>query len=190
MRLGRASLVAVSCLTAGLAVAPAAVAADPVTLAGTVVRDGAPVTGVSVSITVAETDMVTAAVTDDGGAFAVTVPLAVGDHVRIVAVGRTNQSGPDAKGCVTSETPTGSLTEVVDALPPGTVTVPMDDEITSTVCRATATPRSTSHPRITPPATDRPGAGRPAGTSGSLLLVVGGLTAVIGGAVSLARRRA
>ena len=57
--------------------------------------------------------------------------------------------------------------------------------LTSTVCTATGTPR------VTPPSTEALGAGRASGApGGGLLLALGVLALLGGGALALARRRA
>lgn len=184
-----AFLVPVALLGALLLASPTGVlAADTVTVTGTVVRDGQPVTGVAVTIGVSGSDLIGSAVTDESGAFAIDVELAVGAELRVTAMGQTSRSDPDARGCVHSETPTGSITVTVDTLPPPAVVVPMDGLITSTICSATAAPRVT--PRVTPPATDGL-AGSPVrgGPDGGLVLVLGALAVTSAGSVALASRR-
>src|SRR3954451_24079331 len=168
MRLLRlAALVIVAVLA--IAVAPAsALAADPITVSGTVVRDGVPVTAAKVVVSVTGGDQLASASTDEQGAFSVQVEAEVGSELRIEATGQTSRSDPDAANCVHSETPTGSLTTTIEALPLDHVEVAMDDVITSKVCGPTATPGIT-RPGITPPSTDvaRPGT---TGTAPSALL--------------------
>jgi hypothetical protein len=167
-----------------LALPAGALAADTVTLGGAVVLDGAPVTGVAVTVSVVGSDTIAAAVTDENGAFAVEIEAAIGDEVRVTAKGQTFTSPPDGNGCVRTETPIGRASMTLVELPPAPLEVALDQLITSEVCGATATPR------ITPPATDagfRSGSGGP---GSSLLLVLGGLVLVGGGALALARRRA
>ena len=84
------------------------------TLSGTVVRDGAPVTGVAVTVSVAGNDLVAAAVTDEDGAFVVELEAAIGDEVRVSAKGQTFTSAPDRNGCVRTETPVGRSTVTID----------------------------------------------------------------------------
>ena len=165
-----------------LAMPSAALAADPVSVSGTVVRDGAPVTGVQVVVSVTGSDQIVAATTDEAGAFAVQVEAEVGSEVRIDATGQTSRSEPDAQGCVRIETPAGELTFTIEALPLAALEVPLDDELTGVVCAPTATPG------VTPPSTDVPanGAARPSGTG--LLLVLGVLAILAGGMIALARR--
>ena len=166
-----------------LLVAPsAAFAADPVTVAGTVVRDGAPVTGVEVVATVAGSDQIVAATTDETGAFGVELDLDVGAEVRIEVTGQTSRSDPDAQGCVRLETPAGELTFVVEALPPAAVEVPLDDELTGVVCSPTATPG------VTPPSTDGSDSGEVRSSGAGLLLVLGFLAILAGGTIAMARR--
>jgi hypothetical protein len=169
-------------LLALLALPAAALAADPVTVSGTVVHGGAPVTGVQVVVSVTGSDQIVAATTDENGAFSVQVDAGVGAEVRIDATGQTSRSNPDAKNCVHVETPTGTLTITVEALPLDPVEVAMDDVLTGTVCGPT------DAPHVTPPSTDAatPGPGRSSGAG--LLILLGGLALVAGGTLALARR--
>jgi hypothetical protein len=178
-----AALVVVAAL-AIMAVPASALAADPVTVSGTVVRAGAPVTGVHVVVTVTGSDQVVAASTDEQGAFSVQVEAEVGSELRIEATGQTSRSEPDAANCVHSETPTGSLTTTIQALPLDPVEVAMDDVLTGKVCGPTATPA------ITPPSTDVAAPGVTSTTPSALLLILGTLSLVAALALALARRRA
>jgi len=178
-----AALVVVALLA--IAVVPAsALAADPVTVAGTVVRDGQPVTGVQVVVSVTGGDQIASASTDEQGAFSVQVEAEVGSQLRIEATGQTSRSDPDASNCVHLETPTGTLTTMIEALPLDTLTVPMDDAVTGLVCGPTPTPG------ITPPSTDVAGPGTRGTQPSSLLLVLGFVSIVAGAALALVRRRA
>lgn len=189
MRKARLPFIALA-LAAAVLVAPSAVlAAEPVSLTGTVVRDGLPVTGAEVVVTVTGSDVIASAATDENGAFTVEVDGEVGTGLRIFATGRTSRTGPDARGCVRSETPIGQLDAVIEALPPAPLTVDLATVLSSEVCGATGTPPGQSTPRVTPPSTDLGPAG-PAGGSGSGLPLVLGLLALAGaGALSLAHRR-
>ena len=185
MRRTRLILLPLLALASLLALPAGALAADSVTLGGTVVRDGAPVTGVAVTVSVVGYDTVAAAVTDENGAFAVEIEAVIGDEVRVTAKGQTFTSQPDRNGCVRTETPIGRASMTLDELPPAPLEVALDQLITSEVCGATATPR------VTPPATDaglRRGSG--GGSGSGLLLVLGALALAGGGALALARRRA
>src|SRR4051794_11532680 len=84
-----------------LAVPAAALAADPVTVSGTVVRGGTPVNAAQVVVHVTGSDQLAATTTDEQGAFSVTVDAEVGAEVQIDVTGQTSRSGPDAQGCVT-----------------------------------------------------------------------------------------
>ena len=64
-----AVLVVLAALVALLAMPAVALAADPVTVTGTVVRDGAPVVGVEVVVSVTGTDVIASTATDEQGAF-------------------------------------------------------------------------------------------------------------------------
>ena len=182
MRVARIAALLAFALTTLLALPSGALAADPVTVSGTVVHAGAPVTGVQVVVSVTGSDQIASATTDEQGAFSVQVDAQVGSQLRIDATGQTSRSDPDAQNCVHLETPTGTLTTTIEALPLDPVQVAMDDVLTGTVCGPTQAPH------ITPPSTDV--APRPSeGTPGSGLLVVLGVLAVVaGGTLALARR--
>ena len=184
MRRARLALLVPVALLAALLAMPAGVlAADPVIVTGTVVRDGQPVTGVRVTVSVAGDDTIAQATTDEAGAFSVEVEAVVGSEVSVSATGQTFTSDPDANGCIESETPVGSLTATLDAIPPAPLTVNLDQLRTSKVCGATASPR------ITPPATDSIFAPRPGSTPGGGVLVVLGILALVGGgSLALTRR--
>jgi hypothetical protein len=186
MRRARHATVSSLLLLATLLAMPGvALAADPVTVSGTVVRDGAPVTGVSVTVTVVGSDVIAAAVTDENGAFAVDVEAAVGDVVQVSATGQTFTSPPDANGCVRTETPTGRASLALEQLPPAPIEVALDQLVTSEACGATHTPL------LTPPATDAGAGTRPtSGAGGGLLLVLGVLAFAGAGSLAVARRRA
>jgi hypothetical protein len=184
MRRARLAYVALFVVATALLAAPMGVlAAGTVTLTGTVVRDGAPVTGVDVVVSVSGSDVIVSATTDENGAFTVEVEAGIGAGIQAFATGQTSRSAPDGEGCVTSETPTGSLAVTIDAIPPAPLTVPLDQVLTGKVCTATAMPA------VTPPATDSM-AGRPAqGPSNGGLLVLGMLAAAAAGSLALAYRR-
>ena len=187
MRHARRTILALAVVVAAMLALPAGtLGADSVTVAGSVVIDRQPAAGATVVVTVTGTDIVVATATDEQGAFRVDLEAGVGDELVIVATGRTIRTGPDAQGCVHSETPTGRVTTTIEALPPDPVSVSLDQVISSTVCSATATPRPTA--RVTPPATDASGSGP--GTAGAgLLLVLGILALTAGGTLALAPRR-
>ena len=165
-----------------LALPGAALAAGPVTVIGTVVRDGAPVVAVEVVVTVTGTDIAATTATDEQGAFALELEAAVGDELQVFATGQTSRSGPDGAGCVRTETPIGEATSVIESIPPAPVEVDLDDVLRSTVCTATGTPG------VTPPSTDGGMAPRDTGGAGTGLLLVVGVLALVG-AAGLARAR-
>jgi hypothetical protein len=165
-----ASAAARLCLLA--AMAPAAMAADPLVVSGTVTRDGSPVTGAAVTVLVAGSDMVVAATTDDAGAWSATIDAVSGDTLEIGAT--TSTSTPDGAGCITTEVASGHVTVMVDALP-ASVEVVLGSARSSTVCAATATPG----PAITPPATDSAGSAPAQGSPAGLPLVLVALGAAV-----------
>jgi hypothetical protein len=165
-----------------LALPVAALAADPVTVSGTVVHGGAPVTGVQVVVSVTGGDQIVSATTDEQGAFSVQVDAEVGAQLRIDATGQTSRSDPDAKSCVHLETPTGTLTMTIEALPLDPVEIAMDGVLTGTLCGPT------DAPHVTPPSTDTATPGRTRGSGAGLLILVGLLALAGGGTLALARR--
>jgi hypothetical protein len=187
MRLARcplAVLVAMLALLMLLAVPGTALAADPVTVTGSVLRDGSPVVGVEVVVTVEGTDIIGSTATDEQGAFSLELEAAVGDELEVFATGQTSRSDPDSQGCVRTETPIGDATSVIEAIPPAPIEVDLDTVLTSTVCTATGTPR------VTPPSTDG-GPTAPGGGPGTGLgLVLAGLALVALGGLALRRPRA
>jgi hypothetical protein len=199
MRRARLAVIALVCLVGVLTVAPAvALAADPVTLTGTVTRDGAPVAGVELVVTVVGQDEIVSGATDDDGAFAVDVDAGVGSEIEIFATGQTSRSDPDEKGCVSSETPVGRTTFTIDSLPPAPVEVVLDTVLTDTVCTATPTPEvtppltgKTPRPRqgATPPATDTVGERPSRGSGSGFLLVLAGLALAGAGSLATLRHR-
>lgn len=179
------ALASVALLVALLGIPATALAADPVTVTGTVVRDGAPVAGVDVTISVTGGDQVVSATTDDVGVFSVALDVIVGDELSVFATGQTSRSDPDAQGCVRSETPIGSLKTTLDTLPPAALEVQLDQVLSGTVCTVTG------KPEITPPSTDAVGPGGSSRGSGTgVILVLGLLGVVATGALAAGRRRA
>ncbi len=176
MRQVRPSIVLLAAVIAALLALPSAVlAVDGITVTGSVIRDGAPVTGVGVVVSVTGSDLIVSTATDENGAFAVAVEAGVGSELQVFATGSTSQSDPDRNGCVTFETPIGQLTAIIEQVPPPALTVALDTVLESTVCGATGTPG------VTPPSTDA-GEPRPAGAIGGGLLLVLGLLALVGAA--------
>jgi hypothetical protein len=165
-----------------LALPAAALAIDPVTIAGTVVREGAPVTGVQVLVSVVGGDQIATTTTDEDGAFAVPVEATAGAQVRIDVTGQTSRSEPDAQGCVRIETPSGSLTFSLETLEPAPVEVAMDDVLTGTVCAPT------SAPHITPPSTDAVPVRAGQASAGGLLVVLGAIAVFAGLAMAAGPR--
>jgi hypothetical protein len=182
LRIARFAVLPAFVLITLLALPVAALAADPVEVSGTVVHGGAPVTGVQVVVSVTGSDQIVAATTDENGAFSVQVDAEVGSELRIDATGQTSRSDPDAKNCVHLETPTGSLTTTIEALPLDPVQVAMDEVLTGTVCGPT------DAPHVTPPSTDVPATGRDRTSGAGLLVLLGILALVGGGTLALARR--
>jgi len=180
-----ARLVPVALLAMLLAMPAGVLAADSVTVTGTVVRDGQPVTSVQVSVTVTGGDTIGQATTDEAGAFSVEVEAAVGSEVVVSAKGQVFTSEPDAKGCVHTEMPAGRLVATLETIPPAPLEVVMDQLVTGTVCAA-----QTIRPQITPPATDSAAGVRPGSTpSGGVVLVLGVLALATTGSLVLANRR-
>ena len=182
MRAARIAALPAFLLVSLLALPSGALAADPVVVSGTVLHGGVPVTGVQVTVTVTGSDQVASATSDENGAFSVQVDAEVGSELRIDAIGQTSRSDPDAKRCVHLETPTGTLTSTIEALPLDPLVVAMDDVLTGTVCGPT------DAPHVTPPSTDvaPPGPRRSAGAG--LLILLGTLALVGGGTLAVARR--
>jgi hypothetical protein len=181
------AFVALAALVALMAVPAVTLAAEPLTVTGSVVRDGAPVVGVEVVVSISGSDVIGSTATDEQGRFSVEVEASVGDVVAVFATGQTSRTGPDRQGCVRTETPVGETSAVIESLPPAPVTVELETVLTSTVCTATATP---GRPGVTPPSTDGPMEARRSPAPGGGLLVVLGLLALMGGAsLALARRR-
>ena len=169
-------------LLALLALPTAALAADPVTVSGTVTRDGTPVAGVEVVATVDASDLVQSAITGDDGTFSFAIDAVVGSQVVLRATGPTSTTGPDKDGCIHHETPIGSATLTLETLTPEPIVVPLDKTITSEVCSATGRPAVTARPPVTPPSTDGVSPGRTQapgdGTTLAVLAVLGILAVV------------
>jgi hypothetical protein len=178
-----AALALASVVVLLLAVPTGALAAQSVVVTGTVLRDGAPVTGVDVVVSVTGTDLIVSTATDESGEFTVAVEAGVGSELQVYATGRTSRSDPDRNGCITFETPIGQLTAVIAEVPPPPLSVNLDTVLTSTVCGATATPG------VTPPSTDVAGPTPPGGAGHGLLLVLGVLALAGGGALTIVPRR-
>ena len=178
------ALATILAIIALLALPGLALAADPITVTGTVVRDGAPVTGVEVVVTVQGTDVIGSTATDESGVFSLDIEATIGDGLDVFATGQTSRSDPDSQGCIRTETPVGDATAVIEAIPPAPIEVDLDTVLTSTVCTATGTPG------VTPPSTDGPGLAGGGGSGSGLGLVLAGLALVITGTLMLPRRRA
>ncbi len=173
---------------ASLVVLPSTVfAAGAIDITGTVSRDGVPVAGLAVTALLDGSDMIVPATTDEAGGFVLQLEGDIGGVVQIRATGPTTALPPDEQGCVTSETPTGRATVVIDALPVPPVAISLDSVLTSKVCAATASPE----PAVTLPATDttQPGQGGRGTAPGSTLGVLGLLGLVATLAALPARRR-
>ena len=186
MRLARLPLLAAGLLVALLVAPSAALAADPVTVSGSVVRDGAPVAGIEVTISVAGSYTNFFATTDDDGAFSADIEATAGDVITFMSSGDTTQATPDANGCVAFEMPWGRVVVTLDEQPPAPIRIDMDQVVKGAVCGETASPV------VTPPATDAPPvAHRDAAAAGSGLLLEIGVLALAGAlSLSVIRRRA
>jgi hypothetical protein len=169
-------------LLALLALPAAAFAADPVTLSGTVTRDGTPVAGVEVAVTVDASDLILSATTGADGTFSLVIDAAVGSQVVLHATGPTTTTGPDKDGCVHHETPIGSTTLTLETLTPDPVALPLDKVIKSVVCSATG------RPDVTPPSTDGVTGAAPQAPGNGAGLAVLGVLGVLAGVSLLTRR--
>ena len=128
------------------ALVPGVLAADPLVVSGTVSLDGAPVTGVAVTVMVVGSDTVMPATSDASGAWSVAIDALPGDTLQVDAVSSTSSADPS--GCVRTDTVSGRVTVAVDALP-ASVDLTLAGHSTN-VCMATGTPTAV----VTPPATD------------------------------------
>jgi hypothetical protein len=184
-----AAVAAFVALVSLLVPAGLAAAAELVDVSGTVrTTDGAAAAGIEVLVSVAGSDIVVPATTDENGAYAVQVEAAAGDTLEVRATGATVRTGPDAEGCTQSRTPTGRTSVILETLPPGPVDVLLDDLIESETCAATGKPT----PGPTPPSTDVVAAVRPAGADAGAMtwLLVGFSWLAAAGAIAAVRRRA
>ncbi len=166
-----------------LALPSAALGADPVTVSGTVVRDGTPVNAAQVVVHVSGSDQLAATTSDEQGAFSVQVDAEVGSELRIDVTGQTSRTDPDKQNCVKVETPTGELTVTIAALPLDPVEVAMDQVVGGTVCGPTPTPG------VTPPSTDALPAAVSGGSGTGVLVVLGVLAVLAAGGLALVARR-
>ncbi|HEY5434578.1 MAG TPA: hypothetical protein VIK13_05050 [Candidatus Limnocylindrales bacterium] len=157
-------------------------AADPVTLSGTVMRDGTPVAGVEVAVTVDGSDLILSATSGADGTFSLAVDAGIGSQVALRATGPTTVSGPGEDGCVHRDTPIGSATLTLETLTPDPVALSLDQVISSIVCSATGRPDPTVPP------TDGVAQAGPQTPGGGAGLAVLGILAALAG-VSLATVR-
>jgi hypothetical protein len=171
-------------LIAALALPVAAFAGDPVTLSGTVTRDGSPVAGVEVAVTVDASDLILSATTATDGTLSLVIDAAVGSQVVLRATGPTTTVGPGKDGCVRHETPIGSLTLTLETLTPDPVALPLDKVITSVVCSATG------RPHVTAPATDSALPAGPQGPGDGAALAVFAMLGLLAGVSLVSRGRA
>jgi hypothetical protein len=180
---------------------PATVLAASVEVSGTVTdKDGAAVAGAEVAILVQGTDMVFATTSDENGAWTIVLDVEADAAVvlEVNGTGPAVTTGPDDDGCTTTTTGSGQVTvELPVEGTPGPVALPLDDEISGTVCAATAKPDSPAkpdsdspaRPALTPPATDTTGAAVASSTGTGMLLLLGGLAAFIGLTAAFSARR-
>jgi hypothetical protein len=166
-----------------LALPASAFAVDPVTLSGTVTRDGLPVAGVEVAVTMDASDLILSTTSGADGSYSLVVEAAIGSQVLLRATGPTATSDPGEDGCVRRETPIGSTTLTLETLTPDPVVIALDQVISGIVCSATG------RPDVTPPPTD---GDTPAGTQtpggGPGLLVLAVLAVVVGVVLATGRR--
>ena len=135
-----------------LALPAAAFAADPVTLSGTVTRDGTPVAGVEVAVTVDASDLILSATTRRRR-------LLQPRHRRGASVPRSSctpraRPPPPARtrtGACATRRRSGSTTLTLETLTPDPVALPLDQVIKSVVCSATGRPDARRRPRIASP---------------------------------------
>jgi hypothetical protein len=170
-------------LLALLALPATTLAADPVTVSGTVTRDGTPVGGVEVVATVDASDLVLSTSTGTDGTFSFVIDAGVGSQVVLRATGPTSTTGPDNDGCVHHETPIGSVTLTLETLTPEPVALALDKVITSTVCSATG------KPEVTPPSTDGVMPTRPQAPGDGTTLAVLTVLGILAGVLLMTRRR-
>jgi hypothetical protein len=185
--------IALVALVALLALPRAALGASPQTVSGTVTRDGLPVAGVEVAVTVTGSDQIASTTTDATGAFSLQVDAVTGSVISVSATGATVSTSPDPEGCIVSETPIGRMTVTVTPLPIEPLAVVLDQVIGGRVCTATGTPGPVATPRVevvTPPATDGSGPSGRTGSGSGWEIAVAALALVAAGSLAIARRRA
>ena len=169
-------------------VLPAAALAATYDVSGTVTdKEGAPVAGAEVTILVQGTDQILSTTSDASGAWALQLDVEPGAVLEVNGTGPTTSTEPDADGCITTTTVSGQLEVTIPAEGPADpVALPLDREISGTVCSATGTPDT--DPGLTPPPTDTIAPATGPGGNASLLLVAG-LAAFIGATVAFSTTR-
>jgi len=160
------------------ALVPGVLAADPLVVSGTVSLDGAPVTGVAVTVMVVGSDTVMPATSDASGAWSVAIDALPGDTLQVDAVSSTSSADPS--GCVRTDTVSGRVTVAVDALP-ASVDLTLAGHSTN-VCMATGTPTAV----VTPPATDTAAGPGARGSDTAVLLAF--LATLVAIAIAVAAR--
>jgi hypothetical protein len=182
-------------LTATMAVAlvlllPATALAATHDVTGTVTgKDGSPIAGAEVTILVQGTDQILSTMSDASGAWALQLDAEPGAVLEVNGTGPTTSTEPDADGCITTTTVSGQLEVTIPVegqVDP--VALPLDREISGTVCSTSGTPDSPAKPDTTPPATDTIVPATGPGGNASLLLVTG-LVAFIAATVAITTTR-
>lgn len=187
--MSRLRLIAAAALALVL-VLPATALAATYDVGGTVTdKGGAAVAGAEVTILVQGTDQILSTTTDENGAWIISVDAEPGAVLEVNGTGPTTTTEPDADGCITTTTGSGQVEVTIPAegqVEP--VALPLDNEISGTVCSATGKPDQPAKPGTTPPATDAIGNGAGSAANGSLLLVAG-LVAFIGATIAFTMTR-
>ena len=169
-------------------VLPATALAAAYDVGGTVTdKGGAPVAGAEVTILVQGTDQILSTTSDANGAWALQLDVEPGAVLEVNGTGPTTSTEPDADGCITTTTVSGQLEVTVPAegqVDP--VALPLDRDISGTVCSTSGTPDN--DPGLTPPPTDTVAAGTNVAGNGPLLLLAG-LGAFIATMISLTTTR-
>jgi hypothetical protein len=167
-------------------VLPAAALAATYDVSGTVTdKEGAPVAGAEVTILVQGTDQILSTTSDASGAWALQLDVEPGAVLEVNGTGPTTSTEPDADGCITTTTVSGQLEVTIPAEGPADpVALPLDREISGTVCSTSGTPGSPDDPGLTPPPTDTVATGAGVAGNGPLLLLAG-LGAFIATMISL-----
>jgi hypothetical protein len=192
-------------------VLPATALAATFDVGGTVTTtDGAPAVGAEITILVQGTDQIHATTTDENGAWALQLDAEPGAVLEVNGTGLSVSTEPDAKGCITTTTPSGQVNATIPA--EGTVPAidfPLDNPLSGTVC-STVTPPDTGGSNggggngggeapekqqpdtagVTPPATDALPVAKGGTTAGNtMFLILGVLVGLTGAVLVLTDRR-